>query len=240
MESQDTAADFFFRLWPQLQANRNKIATGAVIVALAAALYSFISWRHEHNQIEAGDAMTQVLISLPPNAGPAQIAGDYLAIADDHANTPAGERALLQGAAAKFAEGKFADAQAYFQQFLDNHPDDEFSGLAALGVAKSLEAQGKINEASGEYQHIINDIPDPQSVTSAKFALAQIDMHEKNYADAVRLFQEVAQANRYSAVGSEAAQYVFELRPKLPAPPSAIPALQPASGASGAHFNLSH
>ncbi len=237
MESQDTATDFFFRLWPQIEANKNRIATGAVIVVFAVAVFSFISWRHEQNQVEAGEAMTGVLMSLPPNAGPAQIAGDYLAIADEHGNTPAGERALLQGAAAKFTEGKFADAQIYFQQFIDKHPDNEFSGLATLGVAKCLEAQGKVNEAAGEFQHIINDIPDPQTVTSAKFALAEIDVQEEHYADAERLFQEVAQGNPYSAIGSEAAQNAFELKPKLPAPQSAVPA---TSGLPAAKFNLSH
>ena len=223
MESQDAVATFFLKLWPQIEANKNKIAGGAAMVVVAVALFSFFSWRHEQNRISAGDALTQALITLPPNSDPAQIANAYLGIAEDYPNTPAGARALLEGAAALFTEGKYSDAQAYFQQFLDTHPDSEFSGVAALGVAKCLEAEGKANDAAGAYQRVIDDFPESSSVLPAKFALAQLNLQGRNYADAFRLFQEVAQADPYSPLGNEAAQYAYELRSKIPAPPSTTP-----------------
>lgn len=223
MESQDAAATFFYKLWPQFDANKNRILTIAAIIVALIAIGSFISWHREQNQISAGDAVTQTLITLPPNSNPAQVAQNYLAIAGDYSDTPAGARSLMQGATALFIEGKYTDAQTYFQQFLDAHPDDELSGQAALGVAKCLEAEGKLNQAAGAYQHVINDFPDEEGVISAKFSLAQIDVQSRNYADASRLFQEVAQADSYSELGKEAIEYVYELRTKIPAPPTTTP-----------------
>lgn len=223
MESQDTAATFILKLWPQIEANKNRIAAGAAIVAAIVVIFSFFSWRHEQNQIAAGDALTQVLVTLPPDTDPSRVASAYLGIAGDYPNTPAGGRALLEGAAALFIQGKYTDAQTYFQQFLDSRPDDEFSGEAALGVAKCLDAEGKLNDAEGAYQRVISDFSGSSAVIPAKFALAQLNLRGKNYSDAFRLFQEVAQANPYSPLGNEAAEYAYELRSKLPPVPSTTP-----------------
>jgi TolA-binding protein len=223
MESQDAAATFLLKLWPQIEANKNRIATGAAIAVAVVAIISFIVWHREQNQIAAGEAVTQNLITMPPTSEPAQLANAYLGVAQDYPSTPAGAHSLLEGATALFTEGKYTDAQSYFQQFLDAHPDDEFSGDAELGVAKCQEAQGKLNDAQGTYQRVINDFPHSPSVIPAKFALAQLNVQARNYADAFRLFQEVAQAAPYSPMGSEAGQYAFELRSKLPPVPSTTP-----------------
>jgi TolA-binding protein len=255
MQSQDAADTFLIKWWPQIEANRNKITGVAGAVAAVIVIAAFISWRHEQNQIAAGEAMTQASLSLATNPDPARLADTYLGIADQYRNTPAGERSLLQGAAALFTEGKYSDAQTYFQQFLQAHPDNEFSGQAALGVAKSLEAQGKLNDAAGAYQHVIDDFPDAQAVIDAKFSLAQIDLQQHSYANAVQLFQDVAKSDPYGVLGNEAAQYLFNLQSKVPAsstatpgtsplvtpvtPPAATPASSPAP-VSPAPFNLSH
>lgn len=231
MEPNDAAATFFLKLWPRIEANKNRIITVAIIVLAVALIIFFISWRHQQNQMAAGDALTESLLTIPPNADPARFSQSYLAIAQDYSGTQAGERALLQGAAAMFDQGKYKDAQDYFQQYLNAHPDDEFSGLAALGVAKSLEAEGKINDAVGAYQHVINDFADEQAVNTARYALAQIDVQQGHYADAFQLFQSVSQADPYGSQGNEARQYAFELQSKLPRQSPTAPA---------SSFNLSH
>jgi TolA-binding protein len=231
MESQDAAATFFYKLWPQLEANKNKIITGAVIVGAAVVIFCFVSWHREQNQIAAGEAMTQNLISVVPNADPKQVATSYLSVADDYPNTPAGERSLLQGAAALFAQGRYTDAQSYFQRFLDGHPDSELSAQAALGVAKCQEAEGKLNDAAGAYQHVINDFADGLSVNNARFSLAQIEMQNGHLTDAFRDFQQVYQADPYGSMGMEAAQYAMQIKSK-------VPTSSPTT--AGSPFNLSH
>lgn len=239
MESQDAAATFFFKLWPQLEANKNKIIGTVIIVAVVVVGYSFYSWEHNQNQIEAGDALTQTLISTPQTADPATIASSYLDVSTQYAGTPAGERALIQGAAALFVAGKYADAQTDFQQYLNSHPDGEFAGQAALGVAKSQEALEKYDVAAGSYQHIIDSSADAQAVIESKFSLARLDMRNKNYTEALRLLQDVMQADPYGALGNEAGQLAFELKSKVPAaPPVVPPGASPMN--SSMPFNLNH
>ena len=173
MESQDTATDFIYKVWPQIEANKNKIIGGVVVIVLAVAVFSYISWNRQQNQVAAGEAMTQVLLSLKPGATPQEVSHSYLAVAEDHSGTMAAQRALLQGATILFSQGDYTNAQKYFQQYLNAHPDDTFSGFATLGVAKCYAAEGKINDATGEYQQVINT-GDQQAQDEARFALAQI------------------------------------------------------------------
>jgi TolA-binding protein len=257
MQSQDATDTFLIKWWPQIEANKNRILSVAGGVAAVIVIGAFVSLRHQQNQVAAGEAVTQAIITLQANSNPSQISDTFLGIADEYRNTPAGERSLLEGAAALFTEGKYSDAQAYFQRYLQAHPDDDFSGLAALGVAKSLEAQGKLNDAAGAYQHVIQDFPDAQAVNDAKFSLARVDLQQQHYADAMNLFQDVAKSDPYGTLGNEAAQYVYNLQSKVPASaattpatspmvtPTAPPAVAPAQAPSHAPgspspFNLSH
>jgi predicted negative regulator of RcsB-dependent stress response len=238
MESQDTAATFFFKVWPQIEANKNKIFGATIVVVVVIFGYSFYSWQHNQNQIEAGDALTQALISTPQTADATTIASTYLDVSTQYPGTPAGERALIQGAAALFVAGKYADAQTDFQQYVNSYPDGEFAGQASLGVAKCQDALGKADQAAGSYQHIIDNSADPQAVIEAKFSLARLDVDNHNYPEAMRLFQDVMQADPYGPLGSEAGQYAFEIKSKVPAtsvvPPGTAPAKSPLP------FNLNH
>jgi predicted negative regulator of RcsB-dependent stress response len=232
MESNDAAATFMLKLWPWIEANKNRLVTGTAIVLVIVVGISLYFWRRDENQISAGDALTQNLITLQPNSTPATVSQGYLDVANDYSGTPAGERALLQAATAFFTQGKYTDAQGYFQNYLDTHQDGQFSGIAALGVAKCLEAEGKINDAMGAYNKVINEFSsDGQSVNRARFSLAQLNMQQGHYTDAFSQFQTVYQADQYGPLGNEARQYLIELQAKLPRQPSAAPS---------SSFNLSH
>ena len=255
MQSQDATDTFLIKWWPQIEANKDKIMAVAGGVAAVIVIAAFVSWRHEQTQIAAGEAMTRATLTLLPNSDPSRLADTYLGIADQYQNTPAGKRSLLQGAAALFTEGKYTDAQAYFQKYLQAYPDDEFAGQAALGVAKCYEAEEKLNDAAGAYQHVIDDFPDAQAVIDAKFSLAQVDLQQHSYANALQLFQEVAKSDPYGTLGNEAAQYAFNLQSKSTVSPSTTPAISPMvtpvtspvttpapapAPSSPAPFNLSH
>jgi TolA-binding protein len=132
---------------------------------------------------------------------------------------------LLQGAAALFAAGRYADAQAQFKNFLDAHPDGAFSDQAALGVAASLDAQGKGDQAVGAYQRVLNGSSDAMAVSIAKLATARIYESEGKLKEALAFYEDVARANPNSSLGSEAAVRAMELQTKSqPAPASTAPA----------------
>jgi predicted negative regulator of RcsB-dependent stress response len=212
MEAQDATTLFLLKLWPWVEANKNRLIAGAVIALIAIFIIWFVACQRDAREIAAGQALTQVALS---STGPSPDA--YLKVAAQYPGMVAGQRAQLQGAAALFDAGKFADAQAQFQIFLDANPDGEFSGLAALGVAASLDAQGKTDLAGGAYQRVVNSSADAVIVGAAKFGLARIDESQGRLNDAFGLYQDVARANPGGSLGSEATMHLMELRSKLPA-----------------------
>jgi tetratricopeptide (TPR) repeat protein len=229
MQAQDAATAYFFKSWSWAESNIRTIVVGIAVVAVVAILLSYYFWRQNDMEVTAGVALTQLLISTPPNSDASQLADAYLKIAADYVGTQAGDRALMLGAATLFSSDKFPEAQAEFQKYLSEHPTGPFSASAALGVAASLDAQEKTDSAANAYQRVISSFSDPNAVDAAKFALAKIDEQRGKLDDAENFYQEVARNNPNSPLGSEAAIRAMQLRSKPPVTPTSSP---PAS------FNL--
>ena len=214
MQPQDATAVYLFKLWPWIEDNKKRIAIGAGIIIVAAFIFYFVSSQREQREIDAGKALTEAIISTDGG----QLADGYLKINAQYPATLAGQRALLQGAAAMFASGRYADAQAQFQKYLDAHPDGAFYGQASLGVAASLDAQGKSDLAAGAYQQSISS-SDAMTASIAKLATARIYESQGKLKEALDLYESVSRANPNAALGSEAAVRAMELKSKLPAAP---------------------
>lgn len=222
MQAQDATTVWFFKLWPWIEDNKKWIiAVTGIIIAGALGFY-YVSSQREQREIDAGRALTEAMIS-----GGAPSADNLLKISADYPSTMAGQRAWLQGAASLFAAGRYADAQAQFQKFLDAHPDGTFSDQAALGVAASLDAQGKEELAVGAYQRILNGSSDAMAVSVAKLATARIFESQGKLKEALTFYEEVARANPNSSLASEAAVRAMQIETKetksKPAPASAAP-----------------
>jgi TolA-binding protein len=225
MELHDAPATYLFKLWPWFEANRIRIIWGSAVIAVVALLISFYSWQRDQKEITAGKALTRMMSSIPRDATPGQEADLFLKITADYQGTSAGQRALLQGAEMLFAAGRYPDAQAQFQKFLDAYPGSFFAAQAALGVATSLDAQGKTDLAAGGYQRIINTYPDAVAVDSARFALAQINERQGKLVEAINLYGAIVKYNPNSSMGSEAGLRLMELKTKLQSvSPSTVPA----------------
>jgi predicted negative regulator of RcsB-dependent stress response len=226
MQAQDTTTLFLLKLWPWVEANKNRLIAGVIIAAIAGFILWYVACQREAKEIAAGQALTQVAVS-----GGGGSADAYLKVAAQNSGTVAGQRAQLQAAAALFDAGKFPDAQAQFQKNLDMHPGGEFSGQAALGVAASLDAQGKTDLAVGAYQRVINSPCDAVVMSAAKFGMARIEESQGRLNDALVLYQGVVNANNpNSMLGSEAAMRLMELKSKLPV---TKPAPAPAAPKTG-------
>jgi TolA-binding protein len=226
MQAQDTATAYFLKLWSWAEANAKHVAFGAVVLAVAVFLASYYFWRQNQMEIDAGQALTQLLVSTPTGSDAGQLSGDYLKIASDYSDTPTGGRALMLGATTLFESGKYPEAQAQFQKYLDRHPAETFAAQAALGLASCLDAQGKMDPAISAYRRVISSFSDPNAADAAKFALAKINEQQGKLADAKNLYETVARSNPNSPLGSEAMFRVIQLRAKLPAatPPGTAPA----------------
>jgi TolA-binding protein len=200
-----------------------------VIIAIFA--FAFYTYRQNQREIAAGEALTQACISESGS----QLADACLKIAADYSGTIAAQRALLQGATVLFMTGKYADAQAQFQKFLDANPDNFFTAQATLGLAASLDALGKTDQAISAYQRASNETSDLNVAVNAKFSLARIDEAQGKLVEAQRLYGEVARTYGNTSLGSEAGLRAMDLNAKLPKAP-ATPAPAPAASEP---FNLS-
>jgi len=223
-QPQDTAMAYVYKLWPWVEANKNRLIGGGAIAIIAGFVISFYFWRQNQNEIAAGQALTELAVSNRQNSDAGQFADACLKIAADFPGTRAGERAAVQGATALFDSGKYTEAQAQFQQFLKIHPDSVFSPQATLGVAACLDVQGKTDLAASAYRRVISGFQDSDTVNAAKFAVAQIDERQGKLSDAENLYEDVARSNPNGSLGSEAALHAMELQAKLtPAPASTAP-----------------
>jgi predicted negative regulator of RcsB-dependent stress response len=218
MELQDAPANYLFKIWPWIETNKVRIASGAGVILVAAGLICFYSWQRDQKELTAGDEFTRMMISDQRNLTAVQRAGLYLKVARDNQNTPTAPRAFLQSATTLFEAGQYAEAQTQFQQFLDQYPDNVFASQAALGLAASLDAQGKVDLAVAAYQRVSKSYSDTLAANYAKFSLAQIDERQGKLTDALNLYEEIKGSNPNSQLGSEAGMLAMDLKLKQPSP----------------------
>ena len=226
METQElTASDQLFKLWSWIEDNQKRLAYIAGAIVIVFFFYFYYSYSQKQKEITAGQALSQVIVSSTTVQQP----DAYLKIAGQYPATVAGQRALLEGAAALFTTGKFPEAQAQFQKFLDTYKDNFFTPQALLGVAASLDAQGKTDLAISAYQKAAGQSANVSVAASAKFAIARIYDAQGNTAEAMKLYEEVARAYPNSSMSNEAGLRAMELKIKTPGKAAAKPAAAPAA-----------
>jgi len=209
-----TASDYLFKLWPWIEANLKQIAYAGGAVAILVFFYFYYGYSQTRKEVTAGQALSQVMVT----GGASPQADAYLKVAADYPGTVAGQRALLEAAAALFTSAKYPEAQAQFQKFLDTYPDPDnfFTPDALLGVAAALDAQGKTDLAISAYQKAAAQSGNVSVTASAKFAIARIYDAQGKTAEAVKLYEEIARAYPNSSFSNEAGLRAMELKTKGP------------------------
>ena len=215
MQTQNAPTDLIFKLWPWLEANRNKLIGGAVAIAVAAGIFYYATARQAQKEIDAGEALTQLLITPNANASAGQIADAFTQLAGRYSGTVAGKRAQLQAAASLFEASRYADAQAQFQIFLAADSSGPLAASAQLGVATCLEAQGKLDDAATAYRKVTSQFADSAAALSAKFSLGRLAEAKGNNTEAMNYYQEIARNNLAGSLAQEAAMRAADLKTKL-------------------------
>jgi len=219
MEQKVAGLTIFERALAWFEANKKQVAWGAGILVILGFIASYYFWSRAEKRVGAGEALSNVLASLP-GEDRGLSADALLKVAADHPGTEAGARALLAAGGALFMEGKFAEAQAQFQAFNRDYPDNPLRGQAMFGVAACLEAEGKPEEAARAYKELIDRHPGETVVTPARFGLARIYESQNKLAEARGLYETIArEGNRmsgYNSIVNEAAVKTEELASKQP------------------------
>ena len=154
-----------------------------------------------------------------------KVAAEYPGIQRRGAGAVAGARAACSRRAS------IPRPRLQFESFTREYGDSPFMGEALLGSAACLDAQGKTNEALTAYNDLVGHHPGDNVVPQARFALGRLYEAQNDPEKARNQFEEVARANPYGSLGSEAGMRVEELKVKYP---KLVPPTPPADQ-HGAH-----
>ena len=219
-DAQDAPAEFFFKLWPKLEANKNKIIGGIIVVVALVAIYNFIGAQRAAKEKSAGEALTALLMTPPNGSSPAET---LMKFAKDNEGTLAAQRAQLQASAAYFGSGKFTEAQAGFEKFLQNSPGGALAATAQIGVAASLEAQGKADLASEAYRKTATTYANQPAALPALVGLGRLAEQAGKLPEALTSYDAAAKAGQLGGSLAQQAQIrASEIRAKMPAPAKAV------------------
>lgn len=218
-----------FKLWPWLEANKNRLIGAAVAVIVLWAVWYFVSTRKADREVAAGRELTQLLMTPPAGVNAPDALGQF---ATKYAGTVAAQRAQLQAAASLFGMGRYPDAQAAFEKFLQNSPGGALAATAQLGVAASLEAQGKNDLAGVAYQKTASTYSTTPSALPAFCALGRLAEQAGKLNEALGHYENAARAGQAGgSLAQEAAMHAAEIKAKL-AVQKAAPAVTPAPAAT--------
>lgn len=220
-----------FKLWPWLEANKNRLIGGAVAAVVVAGIVYLLAEQHARREVAAGEALTSLMVNPMLATNNAQLASSLEQMAVTYAGTAAAQRAQLEAGTTLFEAGSFADAQAQFQKLLDGHPTGPFAATAELGVAASFEAENKLDQAAATYQRVTAMFSGTPYAIQAEFGLGRIAEQQNKFSDASSHYENVMRSAVSGSLAQEAAIRDAELKLKMPAaaPKSAAtPLLQPA------------
>jgi predicted negative regulator of RcsB-dependent stress response len=230
----DAPAELILKIWPWLEANKNRIIVAVVALIGVFGVISYTNSQKAQKEITAGEALTQLLMTPPPGVN----ASDALAqLASRYPGTAAAQRAQLQSAATLFGSGHYPEAQAAFQKYLEvNSSGGPLAAIAQMGIGASLESQGKVDDAANAYQKVASTYAGQPAALPAMFALGRIAKAQGHLTEALGNFK--AAANAGQAGGSLAQQAALEAqeiqariaaqKPAAPAPAPAPPAFTPS------------
>lgn len=237
MQTQDAPAEIIFKLWPWVEANKNRLLGGVAVILVGWGIVSFVTSQRAQKEIDAGQALTSLMVNPGTNRNDSAMSSAFQQLAATYAGTAAGERARLQAASALFEAGSYADAQAQFKKYLDANPAGPFADTAELGIAACLESQNQMDAAMAAYQRVISAFPGSGSVAQAEFALARQAEKQNKLTEAVSHYENVVRASLGGSLREEAMMHAAELKAKVEAaaPKAAVaPSAQPAAAAPGA------
>jgi predicted negative regulator of RcsB-dependent stress response len=171
MESHIAQSGQLYSLLGWLDKNRKQIVSTSVLVILVGIVVAYVILHKEQKEIVAGEALSAVLLSGNSQGGDSEA---MLKVAQANAGTEAAARALLAAAGMRFADGKVADAEKLFRQFLSDCGDSPLIPQAKYGLGVCYEALGKTNEAIAAYKEVVDRFSGENVVSSGRLSLARL------------------------------------------------------------------
>jgi len=225
MEQNIAESPHLLNAWAWVEKNRKQVLLGVGAVAAVGLIIGYTSWARAAKEEAAGQALSAALFSgLANRTSSADTGTQLLKVASENRGTQSAGQALLLAGGVLFNGGKYAEAQAAFDQFARDNAGNPLTAQALYGSGAALAAQGKHTEAAQAYKSVTDRFPNSPVAPQARYAQAAALAAQSQWADAVALYEEVSRSAAGSSLGNEAALRADELRAKLP-PPAAMPAV---------------
>ena len=128
MESDVTQSALFYKLWAWGDKNKKQLLWGLIALVAVGIIVAFWMAHESEKQNDANYALSKLMSRVGMPNAPQPTADSLLKVTSDYPATEAGQRALILAAADLFAEGKYDDAQAKFQKFIQEYNSSPFAG----------------------------------------------------------------------------------------------------------------
>jgi predicted negative regulator of RcsB-dependent stress response len=228
MDSGTPPSAGFYNLLGWFETNKQRVAIGAGVIAVVAAVVGFFVWRGGQRAVEAEEALSSVHMPFVPSETPAAGTAEALAkIADEFPKTQAAPKARLRAGTVYFDQGNYAKAQEQFEKFLRDHGDTLWTSQAVFGIAACFDAQNKVNEAIAKYSDFISKYPSDPVTEQARLSLARLYEQTKQPALALEVLKKMTDGQvAASPSAQEAMEKIRQLYTKhpelVPAPPPSM------------------
>ena len=211
------------------QVHRKQVIAGAVAVMVVIVIGYVVHWKNKQTRLAASEALLSVAMQVSGGGDDAAAAGpkpaELLRVAEQFSSTSAAERALLLAAAAAYRGADYSQAAQLFQRFGQEHPSSVLEPIAVLGEAASLDAQEKIPEAIAAYERVVARHSRDPVANRARLALATVFEEQDKPADALRIYDVMADEAGFNEQGFEASarrERLLRLHPELAPPAPAV------------------
>ena len=215
MDAEIGHSDQLYRFLGWLEVNWRRAAAIAAVIVVVGVIVAYFLWQGEEKEKTASQALSSLLMDENTLS-----ADSLLQFAESHAGTKAGARATLLAAGRLFTDGKYAEALAQFQRFLEAASVPSLAAEARFGVASCKEALGETEAAIAGYKSLTEDAGSDNVLPQARFALARL-YSVQGQTELARTQYELLASERNSSLAGEAQARLGELPP---APSIAAPA----------------
>ncbi len=236
MQSEQQESAWIFEAWAWAETHRLHLVVGAAgVLGLVVAGYVYF-WHQGRTELEANHALLALTSADRTSSEQGPSPETLLQVAGRYDSTQAATRARLLAAGELFAAGKYAEAQAQFEEVVARDASGLLAPMAALGVAACLDARDQTDAALAAYQNVVSRYLDDPVSGRARLAMAALHVSAGRPAEALKLYDSLLadrQAGRAAMEASVKRETLLKQHPEL-ATTATAPAVPPVITPVGA------
>ncbi len=151
----------------------NVLLVVLAVIVVAIVAWSFVNKSRKATELEAGAALTSATQSLASGLYD-QAADQYQTVLDEYPGTRSAGSALCHIGQIRFQQGRFDDALAAFEEYLDRYGDSGILGTAALEGRAAVHEQQRDFIAAGDGYAALAERASDNPTAYARYMMAAV------------------------------------------------------------------